>query len=133
MRCRTLEAVSTTRSALLIRRSRKPPGLTTLARFTTVAKAQAVARMPLERRMAALLAFVRTLEATDVLELFDIVVTALFNDAAKVGRKARLPKQMARVLRVLLGLAVVATYAASRHGLLRPEPDAGLQNSGPKK
>ena len=71
-----------------------PPGrVTALARFATVAKAQAVARMPLERRMATLLAFVRTLEATaqdDVLDLFDIVVTTLFNDAAKVGKKARL-------------------------------------------
>ena len=40
--------------------------------------------------MATLLAFVRTLEATaqdDVLDLFDIVVTALFTDAAKVGRR----------------------------------------------
>jgi hypothetical protein len=48
--------------------------------------------MPLERRMATLLAFVRTLEATaqdDVLDLFDIVVTTLFTDAAKVGKKAR--------------------------------------------
>jgi len=67
--------------------------VTALALFASVAKAQAVARMPLERRMATLLAFVRTLEATaqdDVLDLFDIVVTALFNDAAKVGKKARL-------------------------------------------
>jgi hypothetical protein len=71
-----------------------PPGrVTALARFATVAKAQAVARMPLERRTATLLAFVRTLEATaqdDVLDLFDIVVTTLFTDAAKVGKKARL-------------------------------------------
>ena len=71
-----------------------PPGrVTALARFATVAKAQAVARMPLERRTATLLAFVRTLEATaqdDVLDLFDIVVTALFTDAAKIGKKARL-------------------------------------------
>ena len=68
------------------------PG-TALARFATVAKAQAVARMPLERRTATLLAFVRTLEATaqdDVLDLFDIVVSTLFTDAAKVGKKARL-------------------------------------------
>ena len=71
-----------------------PPGrVTALARFATVAKAQAVARMPLERRMATLLAFVRTLEASaqdDVLDLFDIVVTTLFTDAAKIGKKARL-------------------------------------------
>ena len=70
-----------------------PSRVTALARFATVAKAQAVARMKLERRTATLLAFVRTLEATaqdDVLDLFDIVVTALFTDAAKVGKKARL-------------------------------------------
>ena len=71
-----------------------PPGrVTALARFATVAKAQAVARMPQERRTATLLAFVRTLEASaqdDVLDLFDIVVTTLFNDAVKVGKKARL-------------------------------------------
>ena len=36
-----------------------PPGqMTALARFATVAKAQAVLRMPLERRMATLLALV---------------------------------------------------------------------------
>ena len=71
-----------------------PPGrVTALARFATVAEAQAVARMPLERRMATLLALVRTLEATtqdDVLDLFDIAVTALFTEAAKVGKKTRL-------------------------------------------
>ena len=71
-----------------------PPGrVAALARFATVAKAQAVARMPRERRTATLLAFVRTLEATaqdDVLDLLDIVVTKLFTDAAKVGKRTRL-------------------------------------------
>jgi TnpA family transposase len=71
-----------------------PPGrVTALARFATVAKAQAVARMPEERRMATLLAFVRTLEASaqdDVLDLLDIVVTKVFADAAAVGKRARL-------------------------------------------
>ncbi len=74
--------------------SHVPPGrVTALARFATVAKAQAVARMPEERRMATLLAFVRTLEATaqdDVLDLFDVVVTKLFSDAAAVGKRTRL-------------------------------------------
>ena len=71
-----------------------PPGrVTALARFAAVAKAQAVARMPQERRMATLLAFVRTLEASaqdDVLDLLDIVVTKVFADAAAVGKRARL-------------------------------------------
>jgi hypothetical protein len=71
-----------------------PPGrVTALARFAAVAKAQAVARMPEERRMATLLAFVRTLEASaqdDVLDLLDVVVTKVFADAAAVGKRARL-------------------------------------------
>ena len=71
-----------------------PPGrVAALARFATVAKAQAVARLPKERRAATLLAFVRTLDASaqdDVLDLFDIVVTTLFADAAKVGKRTRL-------------------------------------------
>ncbi len=71
-----------------------PPGrVAALARFATVAKAQAVARLPKERRAATLLAFVRMLEASaqdDVLDLFDIVVTTLFAEAAKVGKRTRL-------------------------------------------
>ena len=74
--------------------SHVPPGrVAALARFATVAKAQAVARMPEERRMATLLAFVRILEATaqdDVLDLLVIVVTKLFSDVAAVGKKTRL-------------------------------------------
>jgi hypothetical protein len=69
----------------------KPPSrVTALARFATVAKAQAVARMPMEQRTATMLAFVRTLEATaqdEVLDLFDIVVTTLFTDAGKVEKR----------------------------------------------
>ena len=71
-----------------------PPGrVAALARFATVTKARAVARLPKERRAATLLAFVRTLDASaqdDVLDLFDIVVAVLFADAAKVGKRARL-------------------------------------------
>ena len=71
-----------------------PPGrVEALARLATVAKAQAVAQLLKKRRAATLLAFVRMLEASaqdDVLDLFDIVVTALFADAAKVGKRARL-------------------------------------------
>lgn len=62
--------------------------MTALVRFATVAKAQAVAGMPEERRIATLLAFVRMLEASarcDVLDLFDSVVTKVFADAATVG------------------------------------------------
>jgi len=64
-----------------------------LARFATAAKASAVARLPEDRRLATLTAFIRTLEATaqdDVLDLFDIVVTHIFADAQTIGREARM-------------------------------------------
>ena len=64
-----------------------------LARFAAAAKASAVARLPDDRRLATLIAFIRTLEATaqdDVLDLFDIVVTQIFTDAQKAGREARM-------------------------------------------
>ena len=53
---------------------RIPPGkAASLARFASVAKAQAVARLPDDRRAATLVAFIRTLEASagdDVIDLF---------------------------------------------------------------
>jgi hypothetical protein len=64
-----------------------------LARFAAAAKASAVARLPDDRRLATLIAFIRTLEATaqdDVLDLFDIVVTGIFTDAQKAGRDAHM-------------------------------------------
>lgn len=64
-----------------------------LARFAGAAKAQAVARLPDERRAATLLAFLRALEASaqdDVLDLFDLLVTRMFADAVRKGREARL-------------------------------------------
>lgn len=67
--------------------------ITTLARFANAAKAQAIERLPDERRIATLLAFVRTLEASandDVLDLFDVVVTGMFSDAKAAGQKDRL-------------------------------------------
>lgn len=67
--------------------------IVSLARFATVAKAQAVARLPDDRRIATLLAYIRTLEASaadDVLDLFDVVVTNMFADAKMAGEKDRL-------------------------------------------
>ena len=65
----------------------------TLARFASAAKAQAVARLPDERRAATLLAFIRALEASaqdDVLDLFDLIITKMFSNAIRAGREARL-------------------------------------------
>jgi TnpA family transposase len=70
-----------------------PTRVAALARFASAARAQAVARLPDDRRLATLLAFIRTLEASsldDVLDLYDVVVTRIFADAAGIGKKARL-------------------------------------------
>lgn len=73
---------------------RLPPGrIAALARFASAAKAQAVARLPDDRRTATLLAFVRTLEASagdDVIDLFDAVATTTFSAARAASRQARL-------------------------------------------
>lgn len=64
-----------------------------LARFAGAAKAQAVARLPDERRAATLLAFIRALEASaqdDALDLFERLVTRLFAEALRTGREVRL-------------------------------------------
>ena len=67
--------------------------ITNLARFAGAAKAQAIERLPDKRRIATLLAYVRTLEASahdDVLDLFDVVVTDMFAAAKVAGQKDRL-------------------------------------------
>ena len=73
---------------------RLPPGkVTALARFASAARAQAVARLPDDRRAATLLAFVRTLEASatdDVIDLFDVVFTAMTFQAGTAAKEARL-------------------------------------------
>lgn len=73
--------------------------LKSLARHATAATAQAIARMPPARRMATLLAFASTLEATaqdDVADLLDLLISDL---AVKVGRKEQ--KERLRTLRDL--------------------------------
>lgn len=73
---------------------RIPPGkAASLARFASVAKAQAVARLPDDRRAATLVAFIRTLEASagdDVIDLFDVVSTTMFSHARTTAREARI-------------------------------------------
>ena len=73
---------------------RIPPGrIQALARFAATAKANAIQRLPEERRLATLVAFAVTLEAAasdDALDLLDILITEIFADATKAGEKARL-------------------------------------------
>jgi hypothetical protein len=73
---------------------RLPPGkIAALARFAGAARAQAVARLPDDRRAATLLAFIHTLEASasdDVVDLFDAVSTTMFSQASAASKEARL-------------------------------------------
>jgi hypothetical protein len=64
-----------------------------LARHANTADAQTLARLTEQRRCATLLAFITTLEATatdDVLDLFDIVMTRMVNEAQKLRQQMRL-------------------------------------------
>ena len=71
-----------------------PPGrMQALARHAIAAKAQTIARMPPERRVATLLAFARLLESTaqdDALDLLDLLLADLLRGAARRERQARL-------------------------------------------
>jgi hypothetical protein len=70
-----------------------PSRVQNLARFAMTARAQAIERMPDERKVATLLAFAQLLEATahdDVLDLFDAFFTTLFIDARQAGIKERI-------------------------------------------
>jgi TnpA family transposase len=67
--------------------------LASLARYANSSKAAAVARLPSQRRLATLIAFVHTLEATaqdDALAILEILLQDLFSDAKRADQKARL-------------------------------------------
>ncbi len=64
-----------------------------LARFAGAAKASAILRLPNQRRLATLVAFVHCLEASaldDALEVLEALLRDLFNGAVKADKKARL-------------------------------------------
>jgi TnpA family transposase len=73
---------------------RAPSGrLKALARYAAAARAQAIARMPDDRRIATLLAFARAFEATaqdDALDLLDLLITEVVNQARHLGQEERL-------------------------------------------
>jgi TnpA family transposase len=76
--------------------SRIPPSrIAALARFANTAKVTAVANLPPSRRLATLVAFVHTLEASaldDVLALLEMVLQELFSEAKKADLKTRIRK-----------------------------------------
>jgi TnpA family transposase len=84
-----------------------------LARFAATAKVSALERLAPERRMATLVAFVHTLEATaqdDALDLLDVLLTEIFSKAEELGRKAR--------LRTLKDLDAAALQTSAACGVL---------------
>jgi TnpA family transposase len=70
-----------------------PNRLRALARYGAAARAQAIARMAPERRLATLLAFAHAFEGIaldDALDLFDLVITDILHDAQTEGEHQRL-------------------------------------------
>lgn len=70
-----------------------PSRIAALARFAGTVKVSAVARLPEARRIATLVAFVHSLEASahdDALDVLDLLLRELFNRAQLADRKARL-------------------------------------------
>ncbi|HEX7633899.1 MAG TPA: hypothetical protein VF427_01310 [Noviherbaspirillum sp.] len=88
-----------------------PSRLAALARFANTSKVTAVAKLPKLRRLATLVAFVYTLEATaidDALQVLEILLRDLFANALKADQKARL-----RTLKDLDAAAMVLVNACA--------------------
>ncbi len=70
-----------------------PARLKALARYALAARAQAIAKMSEDRRVATLLAFARIIEVTaqdDALDLFDMVVQSLLSRSERATERERL-------------------------------------------
>src|SRR5262249_28907396 len=70
-----------------------PVRVQVLARYATLARAQAVARMPPPRRHATLLAFAKLQETAaldDVVDLLDQLITAMLSRVEQAGQRRRL-------------------------------------------
>jgi hypothetical protein len=88
-----------------------PSRIASLARFADKAKASAVLRLPKARRLATLVAFVHTLEASaqdDAIELLEMLLTDVFGEAKKEDRKPRL-----RTIKDLDALAITLAEACT--------------------
>ena len=86
-----------------------PNRIATLARYADKAKVSAVLRLSQPRRLATLVAFVHTLEASaqdDAIELLELLLSDVFGEAQKEDRKARL-----RSLKDLDALAITLVDA----------------------
>ncbi len=98
--------------------SKIPPNrLKVLSRTALTARAQAIARMPEQRRLATLLAFVHVMEANatdDALDILELLVKDLLSSSAREGKKERL-----RTLRDLDAAALQLSVACKV--LLNPD------------
>ena len=95
-----------------------------LARFAGAAKASAILRLPVVRRLATLVAFVHCLEASaqdDALEVLEVILRELFGDAVMADKKSR--------LRSLKDLDAAAATLASACQMVLDDtvPDADLR------
>ncbi|WP_133138078.1 Tn3 family transposase [Legionella rowbothamii] len=70
-----------------------PVRLKNLARHAGIISANKIARMPDEKRIAILVAFIRSYEVIaldDAMDLLDLLITGIAGDAKKIGQKKRL-------------------------------------------
>jgi hypothetical protein len=74
--------------------SRIPPvRLKNLARYAAMISVSKIARLPENRRIAMLIAFVTSVEIRtldDALDIFDLLITGISRDAKRIGQKKRL-------------------------------------------
>lgn len=64
-----------------------------LAKHASITSAYRISRMPEQRRIAVLVAFVKVYEVTsldDALDVLELLVTTIVNDAKRIGKKRRL-------------------------------------------
>lgn len=88
-----------------------PVRLKNLARHAGVISMHKIARMPDDKRLAMLVAFVRALETMaldDALDLLDLLITAIAGEAKKIGQKKRL-RTLKDLDKSALALAEVCT------------------------
>ena len=91
--CHRLEEIRTIGVSALAFDHLPPNRLRDLARYGAAARAQAIARMAPERRLAILLAFAHAFEVMamdDALDLLDLVITEIVHAAESEGQKERL-------------------------------------------
>lgn len=70
-----------------------PAQLKSLARYANVTSVKKIARMPMKKRTAILIAFVKSLEVTaldEAIDVLDMLITNIAGEAKKAGQKKRL-------------------------------------------